>query len=96
MKNPPEHLEKLLWEYDISQLEKESPIVLERTLLFGNKEDIKYIGLASLKQYFEHKKPLLDRKSYNFWSVLFDIKTTLPPPSLYDQINHPTPLRSFK
>jgi|GEM_PF-3580661 len=96
MKNPPKHLTKLLWEYDVVKLTKESPIVLERTLSFGDSEDIKYVGLSNLKKYFKQKKPMIDPKSHNFWSVIFDIKNSSPPPSLYEQINNPTPTRSFK
>lgn len=96
MKNPPKHLEKLLWEYDIAKLTKENPIVLERTLSFGNMEDIRYIGLSSLEKYFKRQKPLLDQKSYNFWSVICNTERSSPPPSTYDLINHPTSLRSFR
>lgn len=96
MKNPPKHLKKLLWEYDIDALTKESPIVLERTLSFGDREDVRYVGLHNLKRYFEQKKPVIDAKSHNFWSVVFDIKNSSLPPSLYEQINHPTPLRSLE
>lgn len=96
MKNPPKHLTKILWEYDIDTLEMTNPIVLERVLSFGNREDITYVGLIALKQFFREKKPLLDQKSHNFWSVLCDMPRTSPPPSTYDLINHPTPLRSFR
>jgi hypothetical protein len=94
MKNPPDHLRKILWEYDISTLKKNDPIVLERILSYGNMEDIRYIGLSRLGTYFDTKKPILDPKSQNFWSVIFQTSRTSPP-SLHDMINHPTSRRSF-
>lgn len=94
MQNTTPHLAKLLWEYNISELTKKDSIVLHRVLLFGSREDIRYVGLSNLKRYFEEKKPVLDEKSHNFWSVIFDIKNPSPP-SFYDQINHPKPSRSL-
>lgn len=96
MKNTPKHLTKLLWEYDIEKLEKEDPIVLERTLSFGNMEDIRYIGISNLREYFQKEKPLLDPKSYNFWSVISDTPRSSSPPTSYDLIHHPISLRSFR
>ena len=75
MKHPPAHLKKILWEYDTDALIKKSSIVLERVLLFGNKEDIEYVGLPNLKAYFKNQKPHLDDKSQNFWSIIFNMSS---------------------
>lgn len=95
MKNVPNHLKKILWEYDIPALEKTSPVVLERVLSFWDSWDISYVGLTNLKKYFLEKKPLLDPKSNNFWSIIFDI----PSPqsfSQYDILNKPVFYRDFR
>lgn len=96
MKNVPQHLKKLLWEYDIETLDKWSDIVMERTLSFGNMEDIKYVWLSLLKEFFKEKFPILDPKSHNFWAILFETEKSTLPPSSYDLINHPTSRRRFR
>ncbi len=95
MKNPPKHLEKILWEYDIVELRKTSPIVLERVLSLGDTGDISYVGLSRLHEYFIEKKPLLDPKSNSFWSLIFDVPLS-PSPTPYDLINTPVFYRNFR
>ncbi len=95
MKNPPNHLTKILWEYDIEELKKTSPIVLERVLTLWNNTDIDYVGLSKLRDYFIEKKPLLDPKSNNFWSLIFDTPSSQSPSS-YDLINTPVFYRNFR
>ncbi len=96
MKNPPQHLRTLLWEYDIDTMDRDHPIVSERVLAFGDRWDIAYIWLERLTQFFITEKPMLDKKSHHFWEIMSWTKVDNPAPSLYEQINTPTSRRNFR
>lgn len=74
MKHPPEHLKKLLWEYDIKKLHKDDNIVIERILSFGSFEDIRYIWLSSLIKYFKENKPTSTQKVIIFGLLWVELK----------------------
>jgi hypothetical protein len=94
MKNPPAHLVKILWEYDISTLDTTDHIVLSRILSYGDMVDIRYVGLDILCAYYTTYLPQIDTRSKNFWTQIFDLPYT-PSPRMYDMINAPKSLRNF-
>ncbi len=95
MKNPPQHLRTLLWEYDIDDMDPHHPIVSERVLAFGDRVDIAYVWLEQLTRFFVTEHPTLDKKSHNFWEVISWVQVDHNTPSLYEQINTPTSRRNF-
>jgi hypothetical protein len=96
MKNAPLHMKTLLWEYDIWEIDIDHPIVSERVLNLWDREDIRYMGLERLERNLVEKKVSLDKKSQNFWNIVFSHDKNETPSSLYEQINNPTSRRNFR
>ena len=94
-------LKSILWEYDISKLDLESSIVVERILNLWDKNitDLWFQKLWKQKarKLFLENSSKLDKKSYNYWAIIFWIKNKeiSPKKSMYDKLNTPIFSRSF-
>jgi hypothetical protein len=53
------------------------------------------MGLERLERNLVEKNVSLDKKSQNFWNIVFSHDKNETPPSLYEQINNPTSRRDF-
>jgi len=93
--------QSILWEYDISKLDLESEIVVERVLNLWDKNItdfwIKKLWKQKAKKLFLENSHNLDKKSYNYWSIIFWVKNNKisSKKSIYDKLNTPTFSRSF-
>jgi len=93
----------ILWEYDLSILNEKSEIVWERVFSLADKDLsdywIKKIGKKEAKKIFIKVMSKLDKKSLNFWWLVFwvDTKTKLDSnKSMYEMLNIPIFSRNFR
>jgi len=93
----------ILWEYDISKLNYDDDIVFVRTLTFWDREHINILKqnlwLKKFKQKFIKNINQLDKKTVNYWGVVFNLdvkKYLLNIQNTYDKLNKPVFTRSFK
>lgn len=90
----------ILWEYDLSKLELDNDIVVERLLNLWNKnltdEWIKNIWKEKAKELFIKNSLKLDKKSLNYWNIIFWTKINLENNrNMYEKLNEPIFSRSF-
>ena len=92
--------QSILWEYDLSNLEFDNDIVIERLLNLWNKnltdEWINIIWKEKAKELFIKNSLKLDKKSLNYWNIIFWTKITLDNnSSMYEKLNKPIFSRNF-
>jgi len=94
--------QSILWEYKLSNLNLDDSIVVERILNLGWKELtdfwIKSIWKERAKKLFIQNQRSLDRKSLNYWNIIFDIKEGSKLDSnstMYDKLNTAIFSRNF-
>jgi hypothetical protein len=97
----------ILWEYDLSKLNLDDDIVVERVLNLWKKDLtdlwIKQIGKKKVKELFIKNSKFLDKKSLNYWKIIFDLekenlKENLKEDNrtMYEKLNTPIFTRSFR
>ena len=98
----PKTFQSILWEYNLSQLKIDSSIVVERVLNLWDKNVtdfwIKEVWKDKAKELFIKNKNLLDKKSYNYWELIFWLrknKILSDNRTMYDKLNTPIFSRSF-
>ena len=96
----PKKFKPILWEYNLEKLNLESDIVVERLLNFADKDLtdywIKKLGKQKAKELFIKNASKLNKKSYNYWSIIFNYKPKLQnKQSIYEQFNTAIFQRSF-
>lgn len=92
----------ILWEYELSSLDLDDSIVVERVL---NLWDTALTDLWIIKNWMKKAKKLflknrksLDKKSCNYWSIIFDLPISneiIPNRNMYDKLNTPIFSRNF-
>ena len=93
--------QSILWEYDLQKLNYEDDIVFVRSLLYGDLEHIKILKQKLWKEKFKQKflKNLdkLDKKTINYWAIIFDIdkKSLQNIQTTYEKLNKAVFTRSF-
>lgn len=98
----PKTFQSILWEYNLSQLKIDFSIVVERVFNLWDKNVtdfwIKEIWKEKAKELFIKNKNLLDKKSYNYWELIFWLrknKILSDNRTMYDKLNTPIFSRSF-
>ena len=96
-----EKFQSILWEYDLSKLDLDNDIVVQRVLNLWNKDltDFwqKKIWKKRAKELFLKNSKNLDKKSLNYWGIVFKEKQNLSNNhSIYDQLNKPIFSRNFR
>jgi hypothetical protein len=98
----PKTFQSILWEYNLSKLKIDSSIVVERVLNLWDKNItdfwIKEIWKEKAKKLFLKNSKLLDKKSYNYWKLVFDLrenKKIFDNRTIYEKLNTPIFSRSF-
>jgi len=98
----PKTFQSILWEYNLSQLKIDFSIVVERVFNLWDKNVtdfwIKEIWKEKAKELFIKNKNLLDKKSYNYWELIFWLrknKILSDNRKMYDKLNTPIFSRSF-
>ena len=94
------HLPSLLREYDLSALQPQDDIVLERVLQFGELQDYKHlekqVGRPFIVDFFLRHKQRFDKKTINFWEKIFHLPhSSSNYTSIYEQMHQPTFRRSI-
>ena len=94
--------QSILWEYDLNKLNYENDVVFVRTLIYGDLEHINILKNKLWKEKFKQKflKNLnkLDKKTINYWCIIFDIdkKNLQNIQTQYEKLNKATFTRSFR
>ena len=97
----PKNFSSIIWEYDISKLNIDSSLVTERVLNLGDKEItdfwVKENWKEKAKKLFIKNAKLLDKKSYNYWKIIFWIENNKISDNrtMYEKLNTPIFSRSF-
>lgn len=93
----------ILWEYNLSKLNLEDDIVVERVLMLWDKNITDYwineLWKKRAKELFIKNKSKLDKKSLNYWWIIFWVeieKKLNSNKSMYEKLNEPIFSRSFK
>lgn len=91
----------ILWEYDLSKMNLDDNIVVQRVLSLWDKK-ITDFWLNELwedksKKMFLKNKKYIDKKSVNYWNIIFgfeneDLESNK---TMYDKLNTPIFTRSF-
>lgn len=93
--------QSILWEFDLSKLNLDDNIVAERVLSLGDKNVtdfwIKELWKDKAKELFIKNKKNIDKKSLNYWNIIFyleenNLETNR---TMYDKLNTPVFSRSF-
>ena len=99
----PENFKSILWEYELSKLNLDDNIVTERVLSLWDTDItnfwIKTLWKVKSKKLFIKNKDKLDKKSLNYWGIIFwiDVNKDLKiNQSMYEKLNTPVFSRSFK
>ncbi len=98
----PKNFKSILWEYDISKLNIESSIVVQRVLNLWDKNItdfwIKKVWKQKAKKLFLKNIEFLDKKSYNYWKIIFQVENNKisDKRTMYEKLNTPIFSRSFK
>ena len=99
----PKTFQSILWEYNLSKLKIDSPIVVERVLSLWDKNItdfwIKEVWIKKAKKLFLENSKFLDKKSYNYWELIFwlrDKNKISDNRSMYEKLNTPIFSRSFR
>jgi len=94
--------QSILWEYDLSKLDLDDNIVVQRLLNLWEKKltDIWIDNLwkDKARDLFLKNKDQLDKKSVNYWNIIFEVKKSQnfkPNRTMYDKLNTPIFTRSF-
>jgi len=93
--------QNILWEYDLSKLKLDDNIVVQRVLNLGNKDItdywIKEIWKTKARKLFTKNKDKLDKKSLNYWNIIFEKKdkNLKNNKTMYEKLNKPVFTRSF-
>ncbi len=93
--------QSILWEYELSKLNLDDDIVCQRVLSLWNKEItdfwIKKLWKKLAKKLFLKNQKYIDKKSVNYWNIIFGIqKTNLKDnKTMYEKLNKPIFSRSF-
>lgn len=97
----PESFKSILWEYDLWKLNLDSPIVVQRVLNLWDKKItdfwIKNIWKSKAKSLFIKNSKFLDKKSYNYWRIIFGVKDDKisTKKTMYEKLNSAVFSRSF-
>ncbi len=94
--------EKILWEYDLSTIDIKSDIVWERIFSLADKDLsdfwISTVWKETAKSIFVRNLNNLDKKSQNYWWIIFwvDTKKALDSnKTMYEKLNKPIFSRNF-
>jgi len=87
--------------YDLKNLSYEDDVVFVATLMFGDREHIeilkKKLGKEKFKQKLQKNFSKLDKKTANYWAVVFDLDVDLKNNlNLHEEINKPIFRRSAR
>ncbi len=93
--------QSILWEYDLEKLNYTDDIVTQRVLTLWDKKEtddwINKLWKNRAKELFLKNSFALDRKSLNYWEIIFQVKSNLNNNnSMYDKLNTPIFSRSFR
>jgi len=77
--NIPQYMKYLFWDTDFSKLDNEKYwfYIIERAFQLGRPEQIRWIELTYNEEQIKEvvkKSKILDRKTVNFWCLIYSIK----------------------
>ena len=94
--------QSILWEYDLEKLNFSDDIVFIRSLKFWDRNHIKFLKkelwLKKFKENFLKNINQLDKKTINYWAIIFDLDVKKYLNNLqntYEKLNKPVFTRSF-
>lgn len=98
----PKYFASILWEYDLNKINYYSDTVFIRSLTIGDKEHSDYLKnklwIEIFKKKFLQNIDKLDKKTINYWGIIFDInvkKYLNKNQDTYEKLNDPIFTRNF-
>ena len=89
----------LLWDIDSSKTSLDQDLVILRVLEFGDRRDVDIlfsgVQRSGIEKVFEKHFSGFDRKTQNYWNLVFHKNIPLTSHSSYDQIDAPVFTRNF-
>lgn len=92
----------ILWEYDLSKMNLDDGIVVQRVLSLWDKKItdfwLRELWNEKSKKMFLKNKKYIDKKSVNYWNIVFGIenKNLKTNNTMYEKLNTPVFTRSFR
>lgn len=90
----------LLWDVDPSKVSLDSDLAIVRVLEFGDVDDVRVlfreVPKKKITDVFVRHFGEFDRKTQNYWNVIFDKNIPLTNTSVYDRIDEPVFTRNFR